>query len=318
MRAFSYYFRPSSVVTSHTFCVSRYSASRRRCRSKSSWRSRLTRCCSMSRTTPWCMACAFVLVSSLWGGGGEKRSKGRGKGAALVPFSRLVVESAQRRWSRRRRARCWPGRSWSRARPWCRRWSGWEGRGGKDVREGLFWLGSFGCYVIFGGVRLVKNRTPEKVANSRDHQHGFVIGNARGVAAGNTAPTGPHDPKPLPTERNIEAPASSSHPCVLRTAAPPPPQPAVPSPAPVDDDGSYNRRHHCLPHAIPPLERKPTNLPPTLRPPSRHLLFSFPELRPLEGNLQRKPPRRPGRLSNPAIYIYLTQLFGPTWCARPA
>lgn len=47
---------PSSVV-SRTVCSFLYSSSRARCISKSSWRSRLMRCCSISRTTPWCMAC---------------------------------------------------------------------------------------------------------------------------------------------------------------------------------------------------------------------------------------------------------------------
>jgi hypothetical protein len=30
--------------------------------SKSSWRSRLMRCCSISRTTPWCIACVETVL----------------------------------------------------------------------------------------------------------------------------------------------------------------------------------------------------------------------------------------------------------------
>lgn len=46
-----------------TFCTFRYSSSNCRCISKSSCRSRLIFCCSMSRITPACIACdAFVNV----------------------------------------------------------------------------------------------------------------------------------------------------------------------------------------------------------------------------------------------------------------
>lgn len=51
-----FYFCPPSGSAFRTFCVSRYSASSWRCKSKSSCRSRLMRCCSMSRTTPSCIA----------------------------------------------------------------------------------------------------------------------------------------------------------------------------------------------------------------------------------------------------------------------
>lgn len=40
-----------------TLCSRLYSSSNAFCISKSSWRSRLIRCCSISRTTPSCIAC---------------------------------------------------------------------------------------------------------------------------------------------------------------------------------------------------------------------------------------------------------------------
>jgi hypothetical protein len=51
-------------VESETDCIFLYSSSSCRCISKSAFRSLFMRCCSMSRTTPACIACMRLVLAS--------------------------------------------------------------------------------------------------------------------------------------------------------------------------------------------------------------------------------------------------------------